>query len=138
MNLKVYLFEGTSTEVNSSFKTFIKNQHSSATSSNVVSTNRPKQKKKRITDYKVYTVIPKRSTKTLNSKQATVVNRFLRRRTPSNKNLTFTNILNHLKKTIPNDTPSNVALANYLISNNYTKKVVTSSSNRKTTYWIKA
>lgn len=133
MNLKVYVFEGTSDEVNSSFETFVKNQHSPSAVSKPIQ-SALKKKKKRITDYKVWTVIPKRSTRSLNSKQATIVSRYLRK----NNQITFSQLFDHVKKVMPTDTPSNVALSNYLISNNYTRNVIENHNNRKTTYWVKA
>jgi hypothetical protein len=133
MNLKVYVFEGTSDEVNSSFKTFVKNQHSPFT---VSQQQKPivKQKKKRITDYKVWPVNRTRSTRSLNSKQATIVARYLQK----NKTVIFSKLFDHVKKVMPKNTPSNVALSNYLISNNYVRDIIQNDNNRKTTYWVKA
>lgn len=132
MNLKVYLFEGTSKEVNSSFKTFIKNQ--SFLSYNPAEKKEINFKKtKETSNCKAWAVPLKRSSRSLNSKQATIVARYLHK----TNQISFFKLFEHVKKVMPKNTPSNVALSNYLIANNYVKKNIKNNDNSKTTYWVK-
>lgn len=126
-DITVCIAKGSPSEVNS----FVNNYLNS--NKTVIKKTKKRKKPSSPRVLNCWEVIKTRSTSTLNLQQSKVLNKFLRRQ----KTFTFYSAATYLKDMLPNNTPSNVALANYLISKNYNKKVFINDSNRKTTFWSK-
>jgi len=126
-DITVFIAKGSPSEVNS----FVNNYLNS--NKTVIKKNKKRKKSSSPRVLNCWQVVKTRSTSTLNFQQSKVLDKFLKRQ----KTFTFHSAAAYLKDVLPNNTPSNVALANYLISKNYNRKVFMNDFNRKTTFWSK-